>query len=134
MKKFISVEQIKKERKLHRGNDTVYMLIGTILGELDRLPIPRTEQPSEQDIYKVIKKLYEAAKEINSPEEIKFLEDYIIKVMSEDELEEVIGKMIMSKDKKPNIGSIMQELKSKYPNQYDGKLASIIIKEILEKY
>lgn len=133
MKKFTSIEEIKEERKNQRNNEIVYTLLGTILGELDRLPIPRTEQPKEGDIYKVIKKLYEASKETNNLKEQEFLEDYIIKLLSEDELSNIIKEIsvqLQSENKNPNIGLIMKGLQIKYPNAYDGKVASRIIKEM----
>ena len=47
MKKFENIAQIKAERERQRKDPVIYSLLGVLLGEIDRLPIPRTESPSE---------------------------------------------------------------------------------------
>ena len=61
MKTFETVEQIKQERQSQRENPVIYSLLGVLLGEIDRLPIPRTQSPTEDQIYAIVKKLYEGA-------------------------------------------------------------------------
>lgn len=130
MKKFSTVEEIKQARKELASDKELYTLVGVILGELDRLPIPRTQQPSEQDIFKVIKKMYEAAKETGNVKEQEYLGQFIPKMMTEDELRNVI-QVEMSCIENPNIGMMMKLLQTNYAGQYDGKMASRIIKELV---
>lgn len=135
MKVFNDVSSIRAERQAQRSNEVIYNLLGVILGELDRLPIPRGQEPSEEQIYTVIKKLYEAANEMRemSPEadqEYMYLKDFIKKQLSEADIRFEIEDLMLSKD--CNIGMIMKHFKEWYPGQYDGKLVFKIAKEELQ--
>ena len=141
MNKFSTVEEIKRERESQRSNSTIYSLLGVLLGEIDRLPIPRTQSPSEDQIYSIIKKLYEGAEymaERDLSEESKieyaYLKDYIKQQMTSEDIYAIIGtqKNIANIKGTPmNIGIIMKYFKDNYPGQYDGKLVSQIAKEML---
>ena len=130
MKTFNTVAEIKAEREFQRSNPVVYSLLGVVLGELDRLPIPRTQSPSKDQIYGVVKKLYEAAKEMRemNPEadqEYMYLKDYIKQQLSEEEIRKIISESGLKQ-----IGPIMAYFKNYHSGQYDGKLVSQIAKEI----
>ena len=131
MKVFYNVAEIKTDRQEQRDNPVIYSLLGVILGELDRLPIPRGQEPTQDQIYAVIKKLYEAAKEMRemTPEadqEYMYLKDFIKQMMTEDELRKVISESGCK-----NMGEIMKFLKMNYNGTYDGKMANMIAKEVL---
>ena len=130
MKTFNTVAEIKAEREFQRSNPVIYSLLGVVLGELDRLPIPRTQSPSKDQIYGMVKKLYEAAKEMRemNPEadqEYMYLKDYIKQQLSEEEIRQIISKSGLNQ-----IGAIMTYFKSYHSGQYDGKLVSQIAKEV----
>lgn len=134
MKVFYNVAEIKTARQEQRDNPVIYSLLGVVIGELDRLPIPRGQEPTQDQIYAVIKKLYEAAKEMRemTPEadqEYMYLQDFIKKQLSEADIRFEIEDLMLSKDF--NIGSIMKHFKECYPGQYDGKLVSKIAKDYL---
>lgn len=135
MKVFYNVNEIKVARQEQRDNPVIYSLLGVVIGELDRLPIPRGQEPTQDQIYAVIKKLYEAAKEMRemTPEadqEYMYLQDFIKKQLSESDIRFEIEDLMLSKDF--NIGSIMKHFKEWYPGQYDGKLVSKIAKDYLK--
>lgn len=137
MKTFKTVAEIKTERESQRSNSVIYSLLGVLLGELDRLPIPRSQEPSEDQIYGVLKKLYDGAEfcaERDLSEESKieytYLKDYIKKQMTESDIRFEIEDLMLSKG--CNIGMIMKHFKEWYPGQYDGKLVSQIAKEMLK--
>jgi uncharacterized protein YqeY len=135
MKTFKTVEQIKQERHLQRDNPVIYSLLGVLLGEIDRLPIPRTQSPTEDQIYAIVKKLYEAAKEMRemTPEadqEYMYLKDYIKQQLGCSEIEVIIADLILQQPN-ANIGLVMKYFKDNYSGQYDGKLVSQIAKEVL---
>lgn len=137
MKSFKTVEEIKRERESQRSNPVVYSLLGVLLGEIDRLPIPRTQSPSEDQIYSIIKKLYEGAEymaERDLSEESKieyaYLKDYIKTQLGQSNIEMIIAEVILEQPT-ANIGVIMKYFKDNYPGQYDGKLVSQIAKEML---
>ena len=134
MKTFETVEQIKQERQSQRDNPVIYSLLGVLLGEIDRLPIPRTQSPTEDQIYAIVKKLYEAAKEMRemTPEadqEYMYLKDYIKQQLSSEEIIKIITGLKTNFN--CNIGFVMKYFKDNYSGQYDGKLVSQIAKEVL---
>ena len=137
MKTFKTIQEIKTEREQQRSNPVIYSLLGVLLGELDRLPIPRSQTPSEDQIYGVLKKLYDgaefcAAKDLSEESKVEYayLKDYIKKQMTETDIRFEIEDLMLSKG--CNIGMIMKHFKEWYPGQYDGKLVSQIAKEMLK--
>ena len=137
MKTFNTVAEIKAEREFQRSNPIIYSLLGVLLGEIDRLPIPRTQSPSKDQIYAIVKKLYEGAELLASKDwseeakiEYAYLKDYIKTQLSKETIELVIMS-IKNTNPNTNIGTVMQHFKTCYPGQYDGKLVSQIAKEML---
>jgi uncharacterized protein YqeY len=137
MKTFETVEQIKQERHLQRENPVIYSLLGVLLGEIDRLPIPRTQSPTEDQIYTIVKKLYEGAELLASKDwseeakiEYAYLKDYIKAQFGRSEIEMIISDLVLQQPN-ANIGLVMKYFKDNYSGQYDGKLVSQIAKEIL---
>lgn len=137
MRKFLTIQEISDERKLQRENPVIYTLLGTIIGEIDRLPIPRTEKPTEDQIYNIIKKMFDAVEPYRDKDpgldmEYMYLKDFIRVQLSESELEIVISDYILA-NATAKMGDIMKYLKDTYPGQYDGKLASKVANFILNK-
>ena len=135
MKKFENVKQIKAERDIQRQNPVIYSLLGVLLGEIDRLPIPRSQEPTEDQIYNIVKKLYEGAeycanKDLSEESKIEYayLKDYIKQQLGRSEIEIIIADLILEQPN-ANIGIVMKYFKDNYPGQYDGKLVSQIAKE-----
>ena len=136
MKKFETVSQIKAERELQRSNPVIYSLLGVLLGEIDRLPIPRSQEPSEDQIYAIVKKLHESAKEMReytpaADQEFEYLKDYIKVQLGRSEIEIIIAELLLQVPG-VNLGVVMRHFKDNYSGQYDGKLVSQIAKEILK--
>ena len=136
MKKFETVSQIKAERELQRSNPVIYSLLGVLLGEIDRLPIPRSQEPSEDQIYAIVKKLHESAKEMReytpaADQEFEYLKDYIKAQLGRSEIEIIIAELLLQMPN-TNLGVVMKHFKDNYSGQYDGKLVSQIAKEILK--
>ena len=138
MKTFETVEQIKQERQSQRDNPVIYSLLGVLLGEIDRLPIPRTQSPTEDQIYNIIKKLYEGAEYIASKDlseeskiEYAYLKDYIKQQLSEQEIKDIVMGLMVQSNMPCNIGIVMKHFKDNYSGQYDGKLVSQIAKDML---
>ena len=136
MKKFETVSQIKAERELQRSNPVIYSLLGVLLGEIDRLPIPRSQEPSEDQIYAIVKKLHESAREMReytpaADQEFEYLKDYIKVQLGRSEIEIMIAELLLQVPG-ANLGVVMKHFKDNYSGQYDGKLVSQIAKEILK--
>ena len=138
MKTFETIEQIKQERQSQRDNPVIYSLLGVLLGEIDRLPIPRTQSPTEDQIYAIVKKLYEGAELLASKDlseeskiEYAYLKDYIKQQLSEQEIKDIVFGLMVQSNMPCNIGIVMKHFKDNYSGQYDGKLVSQIAKEVL---
>ena len=138
MKTFNNVQEIKTEREHQRSNSVIYSLLGVLLGELDRLPIPRHIEPNADQIYGVLKKLYDSAEYMSENDlseeskiEYAYLKDYIKQQMSESDIRFEIENLMLSKG--CNIGMIMKHFKEWFPGQYDGKLVSQIAKGYISK-
>lgn len=132
MKKFNNIAEIKEAKIKYRDDKVIYNLLNVIIGELDRLPT-RTE-PNEGQIYSIIKRMYENAmimKEDNRDSAIEafFLKDFIKKQLSDSELVNII--MQYKEDGLKNIGDYMRALNTEYKGQFDGKMASDIIKKLI---
>ena len=63
-------------------------------------------------------------------EEIKVLSEFLPKQLSQEEVQNIIND-IKSSQENPNMGSIMKELNPKIKGQFDGKLASQMVKDAL---
>lgn len=132
MKKFNNISEIKSERLSKKDDKIIYNLLTVLLGELDRLPT--RESPSSDQIYSIIKKMYDNAilmvdKNKESAIEVLYLKDFIKKQLTDAELVEII--MQYKEDGLKNIGDYMRALNSEYKGQFDGKKANEIIKKII---
>ena len=131
MKAFNNIQEIQEEKKKLHDNKTLYTLLNVIIGELDRLPT--RENPSSDQIYNVINKMYNNAKEMseyndNSKIEVEYLKDFIKQQLTEEELEDIISKCI--ENGVNNIGAIMKYLNTHYKGMFNGKTANEIIKKL----
>lgn len=132
MKAFNSVQDIQKERMQMRDNKTIYTLLGVLIGEIDRLPT--RSEPTADQIYQVVNRMYNNAKEMaqyneTSVEERDYLQDFIKVQLTDAELIEII---LGYKDSGLKvIGDFMRALSSEYKGRYDGKNASRLINQIL---
>lgn len=63
-------------------------------------------------------------------QEMDTLNNYLPRVMTEDQLSKVVAGIIKTLDN-PNIGSVMKELKQSHDGAYDGRMASTIVKSLL---
>lgn len=132
MKVFNDIKEIKGNKEFHRDNKVIFNLHNVILGELDRLPT--RGEPTKDQIYSVIKKMYDNAisiQDVNEEAAVEadYLKDFIKKQLTDAELTEII---LQYKDMGfKNIGDYMRMLNSEYKGQFDGKKASEIIKKII---
>ena len=133
MKVFNTVKEIQAERQNQRANDIIYTLLGVLIGEIDRLPT--REDPTPDQIYQVVNRMYNNAKEmsqyrVQSKIEMEYLQDYIKQQLTEAELTGIILKL--KEDGFNGIGEFMKVLNTEYKGRFDGKVASSIINKILK--
>ena len=134
MKKFSNVKEIQAERQAQRANDIIYTMLGVLIGEIDRLPT--REDPTEDQIYAVVSRMYNNAKEmaqyrVQSKVEMEYLQDYIKSQFTNAELTGII--IGLKEDGYKNIGDFMKVLSSQYKGRYDGKMAAQIINQVLKQ-
>lgn len=88
---------------------------------------------SDADIVAIAKKLLQSSKDTGaSATEISVLESFIPKQMTESELTELTNDYIRSNNLSiKDMGVIMNHFKNTYSGQYDGKVLSGIVKNIL---
>ncbi len=90
-------------------------LLGTVIGELDRI----TKTPTDGQCIQVIKKMIESNIECNQTQENKILELFI-----PQQLDELDIKNILSHYNFTSIGECMKHFKEHHAGLYDGKLVS----------
>jgi uncharacterized protein YqeY len=110
----------------------------------------RNGESTDEEVISILKKfkagaetIIQAAMKQNKPTgqqtidqakmEIFVLDGYLPKVLTESELRAAIQQSVNNPDVISSVGGIMSELKKEYTGQYDGALASKIIKELLIK-
>lgn len=67
--------------------------------------------------------------------EKKVLDEYLPKMLQEDELKKVISETVAGLNviDVKGMGLVIKTLKERYPNQFDGSIAARIVREILSK-
>lgn len=126
----LSKKSLLDLKMLHSDNKIIKNLLSTIIGELDRI----TKNPTEDQIMKVIKKLYESNKECmkdSSDESLKIESDFLFQFIPKELSDEEIKNIVNSEDL-PNIGAYMKYFKETYPNQYNGSKVKGIVTEYLK--
>lgn len=120
----LSKSYLIKLRSENLSDKTIKTLINTIIGEMDRI----SKDPSEEQIIKVLNKMYKSNEEVTQTEEIikeqEFLNSLLPKMMSTEELSSIVGSLNFK-----SIGEYMKYFKDSYSGKYDGKELSKIIKE-----
>lgn len=125
-------------------SDSVRVL-STLLAQVKLEAKKKNRELSKEEVLTVISKNIKGVKETkelakdrpdiieNCNRELNILNQFLPKQLTEDELKDIltdyIAKENIVKDKKM-IGTLMKYLKDNYSGQYDGKIASNIIKSI----
>ena len=110
-------------------NKDILSLLRVVKGEFGRVGKDLTDEQS----LPIIKKMVQNAKELNNMDEVHILEVYLPQQMDELELKRVCMNYIMNQPS-PSMkmmGQVMGYLKENFGGQYDGKLASSIVRELL---
>ena len=130
--------QIKNDiRTAMLSNDIVTRsILRVLIGEIERneqSPKGKVEL-SDNQVITIIKKISDNIKETNgSTEEIEVLSKYLPKELTRIQMEEIVDNYIIENDIEgmQGMGKLMNHFRQNFPNRYDGKLLSIIVKEVL---
>ena len=140
-------KMLKQNMTARKERDTLTSnLLTTVISEAKMIgKNDGNREPNDAEVMQVIKKFLKGINEsilalekdnrdvANAKAEKAILEDYLPKQLSEEDLKEVILKIVADlPEKSPAMmGKIMGQLKQNYENQFDGKLASKLVKEAL---
>jgi len=104
-------------------------ILRVLKGEIDRyVPYQHGDEPlNDAVVIKMIKKLIENS----TPEEVAFLEGYLPKQLTTQELENELQGFMEWHQGEPKIGEIMGWFKKTFDGRYDGKELSKIVREYL---
>lgn len=120
-----AIRSIKTAIQNEKTNGSYHELTDNdVVGLIQKLSKQRQESA---DIYNEAGRTELAEKELKEKE---ILDSYLPQMLSENELTEVIDRVISENNFSvmKDMGNVMKILKETYPNQYDGKLASTLIR------
>ena len=112
---------IKEQIIQYRNQNSSYrILLGTVLGELDRI----SKDPSDEQVIQIVKKMIEANNLVNSSkskEENFILSQFLPSQLTEEQIESIIKR-----EKFNSIKDCMSFFKELHKGCYDGRLVSNI--------
>ena len=120
-----AIRSIKTAIQNEKTNGSYHELTDNdVIGLVQKLSKQRQESA---DIYNEAGRVELAEKEVKEKE---VLDAYLPKMLSENELSVIIDKIVTENEfsTMKNMGAVMKILKETYQNQYDGKLASTLIR------
>ena len=120
-----AIRSIKTAIQNEKTNGSYHELSDNdVIGLIQKLSKQRQES---YDIYTQAGRAELAEKELKEKE---VLDGYLPKMLSEAELSSAIDEIVTANgfSTMKDMGNAMKILKEKYPNQYDGKLASTLIR------
>lgn len=120
-----AIRSIKTAIQNEKTNGSYHELTDNdVIGLIQKLSKQRQESA---DIYNEAGRVELAEKEVKEKE---VLDAYLPKMLSENELSVIIDKIVTENEfsTMKNMGAVMKILKETYQNQYDGKLASTLIR------
>lgn len=128
----MNIQELKDLRINNRNDKIIYNLLSTIIGECEQI----SKNPSNDQIISIIQKMYkdnnitlqsltDDRKELidNLKKENDYLETFLPKQLTEDELCALINSQIQSGN---NMPKVMKYLSENYKGRYDGKMAARI--------
>lgn len=140
------IDIIKKDQLNARKNkDKSAMTLTTLIGEAEKIGKDNGNRKStDEEVITVIKKFikgldefHENVKDENKKKEIKeeisWIDIYLPKQLTENEISDIVSIYVTENEISGNkaIGIVMKFLKEQYSGQYDGKVASTIIKGMI---
>jgi len=121
--------KIDIKKSMLGGNKFRTTLLKTIIGEIDR---DRDKNISDEKVISIIKKMKENAELVDNTEEINILNEYLPKVLSEEETTSIVNDMFKENTyTAKDMGSFMKTIKIKYGQSIDMKIVSIIFRRLI---
>ena len=135
------IDQLKQDRitAMKTKQATRNTFLATLISEIQAVAKnDNNREVTDQDGIAVMEKFKKGANEMlkaqpsnaEAQQEIRWLNEYLPKQLSEEELRQAIKNIIAAYDD-VNMGLVMKDLKAHFGGEYDGKLASQIVRELL---
>jgi len=127
-------EKIKKDmvNAMKTRETDVIDILRVAAGEFGRIG----KDLADGQVIKVLRKLSETAIELGNDREAEILEKYLPQMLNETEIRAIVNEILIKKfySGMKDMGKVMGELRN-HPNGHliDGKLSSIIVRELLSK-
>jgi uncharacterized protein YqeY len=138
------IETIEKEKlSARKARDTnKATLLSTLLGEILQIGKRENRVTTEDEAKAVIKKfvkdidfvIEKGGSTTNLLSEKKILLTFLPPQLSQDDLKEILLKHFYIFNNKPAMKDIMKFLKENFEDQYNGREASTVANELIEKY
>lgn len=90
----------------------------------------KDKNASDEEVIRCVKKQIDSAKLCHTEEEIPFLETYLPKELSDDDLKDKLIPLFAIGLSKDNIGEFMKKAKEVLGSNFDGKRVSTILKNL----
>ena len=115
---------LKQQIIEYRQQNPVYrVLLGTLIGELDRI----TKNPTDEQVIQVVKKMIDANNLVGQTketiEENFVLSKFLPSQLSSDEINEIIET-----EEFESVKECMTYFKDNFPGEYDGKLVNVLFR------
>ena len=140
------IEKIKHDQLTARKgkNTEVATLLTTLIGEAEMIgKNAGNRAPSDEEVTAVIKKFVKNNNEtiahcgdiqgLQLGKENQVLEAYLPVQLTEESLKAAVTSYLLREDAQRNMGAIMGWLKHQFGGNYDGKLASSVVKQALSQ-
>lgn len=120
--------QADLKESMIQKNEAKRDLLRVVVGEMSR---EKYQEVQDSRVVTIIKNMIENARIVGNTNEIAILETYLPTQLDDTSLKQEIIKIIGDKayTNIKEMGKVMADLKAKYPGQYDGQVASKIVKE-----
>jgi uncharacterized protein YqeY len=110
-------------------NSSRTTLLRTVLGEFNR----ESKSITDERAVSIIKKMKQNAVDIGDSDEIKILSEYLPTMLTDTEISEHVNSVITSNSYSiKDMGLVMKELKTKYGQTMDMKVASQLVRTLLK--
>lgn len=136
------IDTLKGMRSVYRKQPNLvveFNLLTLIVGEVETISKRSLVELSDTEVLTIITKLSKSVNEslaVSSTDKLNLERDFLLDILSQFTPTQLIGSQIifrLDQNGITNMGDAMKFLKSNFAGQYDGKLASDVVKQHFAK-
>ena len=126
-------ERIIADRKSYIRDIEKKNILGTVLGELDRI----SKTPTDNEVIKVIQQMIEGNIEVGKPEGLKeneLIKIYIPDTLTDEEVTDIVIKYIRQNNicEIKEMSKVMKHLSENYAGRYNGQNVANMVKTTIQ--